>query len=143
MGGFVDVFLGKDHFFPDPQRERGEERAGGERKRKKMGGVTSSVAAKFAFFPPNPPSYELVTDDLTGLKKINRFPHRENVDVLQLPTRKGNEIVAVYVRYPFATSTLLYSHGNAADLGQMYELFIELSIHLRVNLLGYVFFIFM
>ncbi|KAJ6977622.1 alpha/beta hydrolase domain-containing protein 17C [Populus alba x Populus x berolinensis] len=28
-----------------------------------------------------------------------------------------------------ATSTLLYSHGNAADIGQMYELFIELSIH--------------
>ncbi|PKU61278.1 hypothetical protein MA16_Dca029066 [Dendrobium catenatum] len=36
-----------------------------------------------------------------------------------------------------AASTLLYSHGNAADLGQMYELFIELSIHLRVNLMGY------
>jgi pimeloyl-ACP methyl ester carboxylesterase len=36
-----------------------------------------------------------------------------------------------------ATSTLLYSHGNAADLGQMYELFIELSIHLKVNLMGY------
>lgn len=43
----------------------------------------------------------------------------------------------MYVRNPMATSTLLYSHGNAADLGQMYELFIELSIHLRVNLLGY------
>ncbi|KAI7993655.1 hypothetical protein LOK49_LG11G01141 [Camellia lanceoleosa] len=35
-----------------------------------------------------------------------------------------------------ATSTLLYSHGNAADLGQMYDLFIELSIHLKVNLMG-------
>ncbi|CAA7395917.1 unnamed protein product [Spirodela intermedia] len=102
-----------------------------------MGGVTSSVAAKFAFFPPSPPSYKLVADDLTGLMKLSRFPHRENVEVLQLPTRRGNEIVAIYVRYPMATSTLLYSHGNAADLGQMYELFIELSIHLRINLLGY------
>ncbi|XP_078434170.1 uncharacterized protein LOC144705399 [Wolffia australiana] len=102
-----------------------------------MGGVTSSVAAKFAFFPPTPPSYKLAADELTGLQKISRFPHRENVDVLQLPTRRGNEIVAVYVRYPMASSTLLYSHGNAADLGQMYELFVELSIHLRVNLLGY------
>ncbi|CAA6659599.1 unnamed protein product [Spirodela intermedia] len=90
-----------------------------------MGGVTSSVAAKFAFFPPSPPSYKLP------------LPPRENVEVLQLPTRRGNEIVAIYVRYPMATSTLLYSHGNAADLGQMYELFIELSIHLRINLLGY------
>ncbi|XP_027102013.1 uncharacterized protein [Coffea arabica] len=102
-----------------------------------MGGVTSSMAAKFAFFPPNPPSYKLLTDDVTGLLLLTPFPHRENVEVLKLPTRKGTEIVAIYVRHPVATSTLLYSHGNAADLGQMYELFIELSIHLRVNLLGY------
>ncbi|KAG6581074.1 Alpha/beta hydrolase domain-containing protein 17C, partial [Cucurbita argyrosperma subsp. sororia] len=102
-----------------------------------MGGVTSSMAAKFAFFPPNPPSYKLITDDLTGLLLLSPFPHRENVEVLKLPTRRSTDIVAIYVRHPMATSTLLYSHGNAADLGQMYELFIELSIHLRVNLMGY------
>ncbi|XP_050225139.1 uncharacterized protein LOC126674697 [Mercurialis annua] len=102
-----------------------------------MGGVTSSMAAKFAFFPPSPPSYKLITDEATELLLLDHFPHRENVDVLRLPTRKGSEIVAVYVRYPMATSTLLYSHGNAADIGQMYELFIELSVHLRVNLMGY------
>lgn len=102
-----------------------------------MGGVTSSMAAKFAFFPPNPPSYKLITDDHTGLLLLSPFPHRENVEVLKLPTRRGTEIVAIYIRHPLATSTLLYSHGNAADLGQMYELFIELSIHLRVNLMGY------
>ncbi|KAJ6834424.1 protein ABHD17B-like isoform X1 [Iris pallida] len=33
--------------------------------------------------------------------------------------------------------TLLYSHGNAADLGQLYDLFRELSSHLRVNIMGY------
>ncbi|KAL0381773.1 UNVERIFIED_CONTAM: Alpha/beta hydrolase domain-containing protein 17B [Sesamum angustifolium] len=102
-----------------------------------MGGVTSSMAAKFAFFPPNPPSYKLVRDDMTGLLLLSPFPHRENVEIMRLPTRRGTEIVAMYVRHPMASSTLLYSHGNAADLGQMYELFIELSIHLRVNLLGY------
>lgn len=102
-----------------------------------MGGVTSSMAAKFAFFPPNPPSYKFITDDATGLFLMDPFPHRENVDVLRLPTRRGNEIAAVYVRYPMATTTVLYSHGNAADIGQMYDLFIELSIHLRVNLMGY------
>ncbi|CAH1412915.1 unnamed protein product [Lactuca virosa] len=102
-----------------------------------MGGMTSSMAAKFAFFPPNPPSYKLVKDDLTGLLLLSPFPHRENVEVLKLTTRRGSEIAAVYVRHPMATSTVLYSHGNAADLGQMYELFIELSIRLRVNLMGY------
>jgi len=102
-----------------------------------MGGVTSSVAAKFAFFPPNPPSYKIYRDEVSGLLKMSDVPHRENVDVLKLPTRRGHEIVAMYVRNPMATMTLLYSHGNAADLGQMYELFVELSVHLRVNLMGY------
>ncbi|KAB2067913.1 hypothetical protein ES319_A09G260400v1 [Gossypium barbadense] len=86
-----------------------------------MGGVTSSMAAKFAFFPPSPPSYKLIKDEETGILVLDPFPHRENVDVLRLPTRRGNEIVAVYVRHPMATSTLLYSHGNAADIGQMYD----------------------
>ncbi|XP_073007225.1 uncharacterized protein [Typha latifolia] len=102
-----------------------------------MGGVTSSVAAKLAFFPPNPPSYEVIAEPLTGLLTLSRFPHRENVDVLRLPTRRGSEIVAVYVRNPAAASTLLYSHGNAADLGHMYDLLVQLSFHLCVNLLGY------
>ncbi|GMH01208.1 hypothetical protein Nepgr_003047 [Nepenthes gracilis] len=102
-----------------------------------MGGVTSSMAAKFAFFPPNPPSYRLIKDEATGLLLLDTYSHRENVDVLRISTRKGTEIVAMYVRYPMASSTLLYSHGNAADIGQMYELFIELSINLKVNLMGY------
>ncbi|THG23367.1 hypothetical protein TEA_006459 [Camellia sinensis var. sinensis] len=102
-----------------------------------MGGMTSSMAAKFAFFPPNPASYKMVRDGMTGLLVMSPFPHRENVEVLKLPTRKGTEVVALYIRHPMATSTLLYSHGNAADLGQMYDLFIELSIHLKVNLMGY------
>lgn len=102
-----------------------------------MGGVTSTMAAKLAFFPPSPPTYELLTESVTGLTTLSRFPHRENVEVLRLPTRRGTEIVALYIRNPMATSTLLYSHGNAADLGQMYDLFIELSIHLRLNLMGY------
>nr|XP_023902031.1 protein ABHD17B-like [Quercus suber]POE48557.1 protein abhd17b [Quercus suber] len=102
-----------------------------------MGGMTSSMAAKFAFFPPNPPFYKLITDNATGLLVLDCFPRRENIEVLRLPTRRGTEIVAVYIRHPMATSTLLYSHGNAADIGQMYELFVELSVHLRVNLFGY------
>ncbi|KAK1320272.1 hypothetical protein QJS10_CPA03g02046 [Acorus calamus] len=50
--------------------------------------------------------------------------------------RRGTEIVAVYVRNPSVKLTVLYSHGNASDLGKMYELFTELSLHLRVNLMG-------
>ncbi|XAR51608.1 hypothetical protein NMG60_11006282 [Bertholletia excelsa] len=102
-----------------------------------MGAVTSSMAAKFAFFPPNPPSYGVAQDESTGKLRITDVAGTENVDVLKLGTKRATEIVAVYVRNPAATLTVLYSHGNAADLGQMCELFSELSIHLRVNLMGY------
>ncbi|XP_021296258.1 protein ABHD17B [Herrania umbratica] len=100
-----------------------------------MGGVTSTVAAKFAFFPPNPPSYTVVESG--GKLVMNGVVARENVDVLKVGTKRGNQVVAVYIKNPGAALTVLYSHGNAADLGQMYDLFSELSLHLRVNLLGY------
>lgn len=102
-----------------------------------MGGVTSSIAAKFAFFPPNPPSYSVVEDESCGGRLyIPEVPRRDDVDVLKLRTRRGNDIVAVHIKHPKATATLLYSHGNAADLGQMFELFVELCNRLRVNLMG-------
>ncbi|CAN1122668.1 Alpha/beta hydrolase domain-containing protein 17B [Linum perenne] len=107
-----------------------------------MGGVTSSIAAKFAFFPPTPPSYTVVAAEESsdggggGKLCIPEAGRRDGVDVLKLPTRRGNEIVAVHIKHPRASATLLYSHGNAADLGQMYELFVQLSNRLRVNLMG-------
>ncbi|MQM12471.1 hypothetical protein Taro_045393, partial [Colocasia esculenta] len=121
-----------------------------------MGGVTSSIAAKFAFFPPSPPSYTVVADEGSGrlsvpeiagvLAALPSGSRRRvgDVDVLRLRTRRGNEIVAMYVRTLARPSgggggtplTLLYSHGNAADIGQLLELFLELSVHLRVNIMG-------
>lgn len=102
-----------------------------------MGGVTSSIAAKFAFFPPNPPSYTVITDESCGGRlHIPEVPKRDDVEFIKLRTRRGNEIVAVHVKHPKAFATMLYSHGNAADLGQIFELFVELSARLRVNLMG-------
>ncbi|PKU69106.1 alpha/beta hydrolase domain-containing protein 17B-like isoform X1 [Dendrobium catenatum] len=103
-----------------------------------MGGVTSAMAAKFAFFPPSPPSYGVVVEDeQAGRLVMTGVPRRANVEVWRLRTRRGNEIIAMYVRNPSAVLTLLYSHGNAADLGQLYDLLTELSVHLRVNVMGY------
>ncbi|KAJ6800837.1 protein ABHD17B-like [Iris pallida] len=110
-----------------------------------MGGITSSIAARFAFFPPSPPSYQLTDDpDDAGtlsIPEISAFSSSlsssSEHDVLRVRTRKGHDVVAVYVRNARATATLLYSHGNAADLGQMFPLFVELTTRLRVNLMGY------
>ncbi|KAJ1687446.1 hypothetical protein LUZ63_018836 [Rhynchospora breviuscula] len=123
-----------------------------------MGLVTSQIAARFAFFPPTPPSYTISTDSSGNLTipEISTSPagssssgaaarrrrkiadgDEDAVDVLKLKTKRGNEIVAVYLRNSRANGTVLYSHGNAADVGQMFGLFVELSRRLRVNLIGY------
>jgi hypothetical protein len=70
--------------------------------------------------------------------ELTDVPRRGNVEARRLRTKRGTEVVAMYVRQAGARLTLLYSHGNAADLGQMFELFVELSAHLNVNLMGYV-----
>ncbi|KAL6661749.1 hypothetical protein ACP70R_001133 [Stipagrostis hirtigluma subsp. patula] len=125
-----------------------------------MGGVTSSVAAKFAFFPPDPPSYGVVDEEeppppgaaaaaaaeeegedaaKVSARRVamTGVPWREGVEARRVRTRRGTEIIAMYVRCPKARLTVLYSHGNAADIGKMYELFVELSATLHVNLMGY------
>ena len=112
-----------------------------------MGAVASTVAARFAFFPPTPPSYGVepppspaaaaADSEVVELSGV-AVPRGRGVEARRLPTKRGTEVVAMYVRQPGARLTLLYSHGNAADLGQMYELFVELSTHLNVNLMGYV-----
>ncbi|CAN1296006.1 Alpha/beta hydrolase domain-containing protein 17C [Linum perenne] len=88
-----------------------------------MGAMTSTMAAKFAFFPPTPPSYKVEVDEPSGkLKMVGPgIGVRGNVDVWKLDTKRGNQVVAVYFKNPAASLTLLYSHGNAADLGQMYD----------------------
>ncbi|KAG5007822.1 hypothetical protein JHK85_026364 [Glycine max] len=107
-----------------------------------MGCMVSQLAAKFAFFPPSPPTYQLKKNEdgkLTVVSAAAPIPHADDtsLDVLLVDTKHGNKIVAFYLRNPYARLTLLYSHGNAADLGQLYDLFVQLKVNLRVNLMGY------
>lgn len=103
-----------------------------------MGNVTGTVAAKFAFFPPEPPTYDVSREE-DGRVVVSGVTADKNVDVHILHTKGGNEIVATFWKHPFARFTVLYSHGNAADLGQMHDLFIELRAHLRVNIMRFSF----
>ena len=103
----------------------------------------SHLAAKFAFFPPSPPTYHVTkTHDgkLTAVSSStsSTFPAAgdASLDVRVVKTRRGNKVIAFYLRNPNARLTLLYSHGNAADLGQLFDLFLQLKVNLRVNLMG-------
>ncbi|RZC77337.1 hypothetical protein C5167_001481 [Papaver somniferum] len=101
-----------------------------------MENVTSSVAAKFAFFPPDPPTYDVFKDG-EGKVVFSEVSADKNMESHLLDTKGGNKIVVSFWKHPIARFTILYSHGNAADLGQMQELFIELRAHLRVNIMSY------
>ncbi|KAJ4837810.1 hypothetical protein Tsubulata_043899 [Turnera subulata] len=116
-----------------------------------MGCMFSQLAAKFAFFPPSPPTYQIKKRDNGKLSVVSTsssssstsssmplpLADDNSLDVLLIDTKRGNKIVAFYLRNPYARLTLLYSHGNAADLGQLYDLFVQLKVNLRVNLIGY------
>lgn len=97
----------------------------------------SSLAARFAFFPPDPATYAVRKDEATGRLVASGVPRDNAMDVLLVDTRRGNKVVAFYLRNPCARLTVLYSHGNAADLGQLYDLFVQLKVNLKVNLMGY------
>lgn len=106
----------------------------------------SHLAAKFAFFPPSPPTYHLTKTPDGKLSAVSSassssstFPSAgdPSLDVKVVKTRRGNKVTAFYLRNPNARLTLLYSHGNAADLGQLFDLFVQLKVNLRVNLMGW------
>ncbi|KAF5742061.1 alpha/beta hydrolase domain-containing protein 17B-like isoform X1 [Tripterygium wilfordii] len=101
-----------------------------------MGNVTSNVAAKFTFFQPDPPTYDVYREE-DGRLVFPGVTTDKNMEVHLLETKVGNKVVATFWRHPFARLKVLYSHGNAADLGQMHELFIELRAHLRVSIMSY------
>ena len=76
------------------------------------------LVEKYAFLPPNPPSY--------------------SHDEVSFLTRKdGGVIPFVFILDENASYTILYTHGNAEDLGQMLPLARLLREQLHVNVFVY------
>ncbi|CBY09386.1 unnamed protein product [Oikopleura dioica] len=106
----------------------------------------SKIAAKVAFLPPEP-SYTIVRDENGTKYKIHlseraEWQHsareQDQIDVFYARTRSGEKISCMHVTCsPNAKYTLLFSHGNAVDLGQMSSFFIGLGTRLKVNILSY------
>lgn len=109
--------------------------------------IVDSISGRLAFFPPTPPSYLIeahgdgahgelyLAPAVPGLRKVPR------AQVARVPVSggaPGDTIVAAFVPAPAGVRfTLLCSHGNAVDLGQMLPLYDELARILRVNIMAY------
>lgn len=79
-----------------------------------MGDLISSL-----LFQPPPPTY--------------LHPSRH----FWLTTSHATRIPAFFIERPNAKVTILFSHGNAEDLGMIYDWFNELARVLRVNIMAY------
>ncbi|XP_054756278.1 alpha/beta hydrolase domain-containing protein 17B-like [Lytechinus pictus] len=106
----------------------------------------SRIAAKLAFLPPEP-TYSIVTDD-TGTRGTLHLTDRaewqfsdrelESIEVFYTRNKRGNRIACMFVRCaPNPKYTILFSHGNAVDIGQMSSFYIGLGSRLNCNIFSY------
>lgn len=106
----------------------------------------SKIASKLAFLPPEP-TYSLMSDDSGSRWTLHlseradwQYSSREKdaIECFMTRTSRGNRIACMFVRCsPSARYTLLFSHGNAVDLGQMSSFYIGLGSRINCNVFSY------
>nr|XP_056717485.1 alpha/beta hydrolase domain-containing protein 17B-like [Euleptes europaea] len=104
------------------------------------------IISKLAFLPPEP-TYTLRCDgsgsrwtlDLSDGAGWQHSPReKEALECFLTKTSKGNRMACMFVRCsPEAKYTLLFSHGNAADLGQMSSFYVGLASRIKCNIFSY------
>ncbi|CAO2584976.1 Alpha/beta hydrolase domain-containing protein 17B, partial [Lemmus lemmus] len=104
------------------------------------------IASKLAFLPPDP-TYTLMCDESGSRWTLHlseradwQYSSREKdaIECFMTRTSKGNRIACMFVRCsPSAKYTLLFSHGNAVDLGQMSSFYIGLGSRINCNIFSY------
>lgn len=106
----------------------------------------SRIAAKLAFLPPEK-TYDLISDETGSRYSLHlaeraewQYSQREldNIEVFYTRTSKNNRIVCMFARCtPNAKFTILFSHGNAVDLGQMSSFYIGLGSRINCNIFSF------
>ncbi|XP_037079749.1 alpha/beta hydrolase domain-containing protein 17B-like [Pollicipes pollicipes] len=106
----------------------------------------SRIAAKLAFLPPEA-TYSLMADETGNKHKIilteradwlYTDKEKEAMEAFYTRTSKGNRIACMYIKCcPSAKYTILFSHGNAVDLGQMSSFYLGLGSRINCNIFSY------
>eukprot|EP00042_Codosiga_hollandica_P032511 m.208340 g.208340 ORF g.208340 m.208340 type:complete len:307 (-) comp53929_c0_seq3:257-1177(-) len=114
--------------------------------------LPSRIVAKVAFMPP-PVSYRFLGEgDSRRLEVQAEFlspgvsqqgfrpftpPTLASVSVSTFRSRRGNQIAGCLLRVASANFTILYSHGNAVDIGQAVQHLSVLACELNCNIFVY------
>ncbi|XP_078097680.1 alpha/beta hydrolase domain-containing protein 17C isoform X4 [Mustelus asterias] len=106
----------------------------------------SRIAAKLAFLPPEP-TYTVLTEEAGALCSLHlseradwQFSERELelLEVFFVRSGRGSRLACMFARcVPECRYTLLFSHGNAVDLGQMCSFYIGLGNRIKCNIFSY------
>ncbi|OEU18030.1 alpha/beta-hydrolase [Fragilariopsis cylindrus CCMP1102] len=111
-----------------------------------------TVAGALLFFPPDPPLYKFERFDKDVLDprlQPPRFHNGGTVEAVKIPTvaQSTSHCAAIVYKVPPTnlettsqgkkTMTIIYSHGNATDIGAMYPLQAILSNSLECNVVSY------
>eukprot|EP00049_Salpingoeca_infusionum_P010124 m.171202 g.171202 ORF g.171202 m.171202 type:complete len:426 (-) comp14549_c0_seq6:4237-5514(-) len=105
------------------------------------------IVAKLAFGPPTP-TYKIEDEGGQRLSMSVRPPESGDqffplappipFHVLRdIRTRRGNTLCGYYLENPGAPMTLLFSHGNAIDIGMSSLFLVELAMDLGVSIFAY------
>lgn len=104
------------------------------------------IAAKLAFLPPEA-TYNFVPDETNTKFTLNltdraewQYTQREldNIEVFYTRTTRNNRIGCMHIRTsPNPRFTILFSHGNAVDLGQMSSFYLGLGTRINCNIFSY------
>jgi pimeloyl-ACP methyl ester carboxylesterase len=99
------------------------------------------VTSLLTFHPPDP-TYEVKKDDngewtfsLTDETTQKKVTAKFSTHVAK--TSSSTEIPILCFRTPGATLTMIYSHGNATDIGGMYFIYAAMAAKLKINLVAY------
>uniref|UniRef100_A0AC35U050 Hydrolase_4 domain-containing protein n=1 Tax=Rhabditophanes sp. KR3021 TaxID=114890 RepID=A0AC35U050_9BILA len=106
----------------------------------------SKIVSKLAFMPPQPSYKMLGENEDPSFELIERraeWPHGlldlRNVSMFYAePADRKPKIACVYINAtPESFFTILYSHGNAVDIGQMTSFYYGLAYRLNCNIFSY------
>eukprot|EP00298_Acanthocystis_sp_HF-20_P026536 c4299_g1_i1.p1 GENE.c4299_g1_i1~~c4299_g1_i1.p1 ORF type:complete len:316 (+),score=112.31 c4299_g1_i1:24-950(+) len=104
------------------------------------------VAQKLVYFPPKPPTYIVQLKTGSAVLELidpaikdspDAFYAAKSATPFILETTTGSKIPALFFRSYDAKFTIIFSHGNAVDLGVMIDFFFKLSSILKVNMFCY------
>eukprot|EP00743_Colponemidia_sp_Colp-15_P008003 GILK01008668.1.p1 GENE.GILK01008668.1~~GILK01008668.1.p1 ORF type:complete len:309 (-),score=25.00 GILK01008668.1:149-1075(-) len=108
-------------------------------------GCKNKIVKKLAYFPPSPAGYHIVTKENKNELLLQDENGNTTAPVLfgteirsfWLKTRRRQTIPAILVSTQGAHFTIIFSHGNSADIGIMTAHLIDFAIQLNVNVFMY------